>query len=96
MRRTYLMHGYVLDSDVGLPLPELAGTAGGAAPDLTLDVEGPRPVPAQPGAGEVLAHRAGRSDEPLYTVTRSGDEVRLRFHGVAESVGDAGLRRLRA
>lgn len=86
----YRAHGLDIRSAAVLPLPP-AGPGPGPGPDLVLRVGAERPVPDTDPPGQVLAALGRPDGGRFYCFTRTADAVVLRYPGLCEFVGDAGL-----
>ncbi|WP_380165876.1 hypothetical protein [Jannaschia sp. R86511] len=109
--RRYLAHGYLVESDVDLPLPPhpdgvaargpadpLSGAAGdrSGSPRLRLRSGSRVAVPGSDPPGRVLARLVDDERRTYYTFAADGGTTRLRFHGAVELVADDGLSEVRA
>jgi hypothetical protein len=84
----YAMHGYAVASDVALAAP--SGDAG-VTPDLVLRRGAARPVPRAACEGLVLARLEDERRHVYYSMTRRGQQLRLRFGAACEFDADPGL-----
>jgi hypothetical protein len=88
----YRLHGYRLLTDV--PLPGVLPVQGpGDEPDGTVRIRQAGPTAGRlPSDGDVLADLCDPERRQIYSFTRSGDRLLLRFTGAADVIGDARLR----
>lgn len=94
MEHWYHAHGLVIASALELPLPP--GEPLAHPPDLTLRLGSERPVPGERPAGERLAEAGGQDGRFFYSFARNGERTVLRYPGLCEFTGDAGLTEVTA
>lgn len=92
MEHWYHAHGLVIASELELPLPSSEAVA---RPDLRLRLGPERDVPAVRPSGTQIAELAA-NDGFFYSFGREGDRILLRYPGLCDFAGDAGLTEVTA
>jgi hypothetical protein len=87
----YHAHGLRVDSDTALPLP-MATSGDGQRDDLVLRRRPDQAVPTTDPDGDPIARACDRDGTAFYSIAGDDNRTRLRYPGLCEFAGKAGMR----